>query len=233
MLGHAEGLEASGYAPDVVTDGLVANLLIAQRRDGRWARGPALARPPLNDGDIGRTARAIAPLVAYGPPALAADVSERVGRARTWLVSAPPSTSDDHVMRLSGLVRATADRAVVRSAASALVALQRRDGGWGSTPNLPSDALSTAQALWALRASGRVQATDAVHRRAVRFLRATQLPDGSWHVRSRSVEVQPYFESGFPHGRDQWISAAATGWAATALAAELESMPRSDLPPSR
>ncbi|MCA9213895.1 MAG: hypothetical protein KDB27_12575 [Planctomycetales bacterium] len=48
---------------------------------------------------------------------------------------------------------------------------------------------------------------------------STAEDDGSWpwRVISRSVKFQPYFESGFPHGHDQWISAAATGWAATAL----------------
>ena len=45
-----------------------------------------------------------------------------------------------------------------------------------------------------------------------------QRPDGSWHVRSRSKPFQTYFESGFPHGKDQFISMAATGWATTALA---------------
>ena len=29
---------------------------------------------------------------------------------------------------------------------------------------------------------------------------------------------QPYFETGFPHGRSQFISAAATSWAVVALA---------------
>jgi hypothetical protein len=37
-------------------------------------------------------------------------------------------------------------------------------------------------------------------------------------VKSRSEAFQPYFESGFPHGKDQWISAAGTSWAITALA---------------
>jgi hypothetical protein len=32
------------------------------------------------------------------------------------------------------------------------------------------------------------------------------------------VPIQPYFESGFPHGRNQFISAAGTNWAAMALA---------------
>ena len=52
----------------------------------------------------------------------------------------------------------------------------------------------------------------------VTFLLASQLEDGSWLVRSRSKPFQKYFESGFPHGKDQFISCAATGWAVTALA---------------
>ena len=51
----------------------------------------------------------------------------------------------------------------------------------------------------------------------MKYLLSTQLTDGSWHVRSRAIAFQPYFESGFPHGHDQWISAAATNWATMAL----------------
>ncbi|HEY2933306.1 MAG TPA: hypothetical protein VGK99_16315 [Acidobacteriota bacterium] len=60
--------------------------------------------------------------------------------------------------------------------------------------------------------------TDQVYRRGIRFLLNTQLEDGSWYVRSRSMPFQPFFESGFPHGHDQWISAAASNWATMALA---------------
>ena len=42
-------------------------------------------------------------------------------------------------------------------------------------------------------------------------------PDGSWHVASRAPKFQPYFQSGFPHDHDQWISSAATAWGAIAL----------------
>jgi len=45
----------------------------------------------------------------------------------------------------------------------------------------------------------------------------TQEPDGSWLVRSRSVPFQPYYESGFPHAKNQFISITASGWATTAL----------------
>ena len=51
----------------------------------------------------------------------------------------------------------------------------------------------------------------------MKYLLATQHADGSWYVRSRAPKFQPYFESGFPHGKDQFISAFATGWAAEAL----------------
>jgi hypothetical protein len=49
----------------------------------------------------------------------------------------------------------------------------------------------------------------------------TQLEDGSWFVKSRSIPFQPFFESGFPHGHDQWISVAASNWATMALALSL------------
>ena len=59
------------------------------------------------------------------------------------------------------------------------------------------------------------------------FLLRTQHADGSWHVKSRALKVQPYFESGFPHGHDQWISQAGTAWAAMALTrTALETSPR-------
>jgi hypothetical protein len=34
-------------------------------------------------------------------------------------------------------------------------------------------------------------------RRGVEFLLKTQQADGSWHVKSRAVKFQPYFQSGF------------------------------------
>lgn len=58
------------------------------------------------------------------------------------------------------------------------------------------------------------------------YLLRTQLDDGSWLVRSRTMPLQPYKESGFPHGRDQWISAAGTSWAAIALGLTQPELPR-------
>jgi hypothetical protein len=36
-------------------------------------------------------------------------------------------------------------------------------------------------------------------------------------VRTRAAGFQPYFDNGFPHGVDQWISAAGTSLATIAL----------------
>ena len=124
-------------------------------------------------------------------------------------------------MRLLGLVWGRAPRDVVGKAARELSSAQRPDGGWAQLPALQSDAYATGQALVALRESGHLELASPGFIRGVRYLLATQEGDGSWHVRGRSLPVQPLFESGFPHGRDQWISAAGTSWAAMALSCAL------------
>ena len=57
---------------------------------------------------------------------------------------------------------------------------------------------------------GKVPASDPALRRGIDFLLRTQLADGTWHVRTRAHPFQPPMDSGFPHGRDGWISAAGT-----------------------
>jgi hypothetical protein len=82
---------------------------------------------------------------------------------------------------------------------------------------MAGDAYATGQALFALHSSGTSPASS-VYQKGVAYLLRTQLQDGTWLVRSRAFGFQPYFESGFPHGADQFISASATSWAAMALA---------------
>lgn len=60
-------------------------------------------------------------------------------------------------------------------------------------------------------------AADAAYQRGVAYLLRNQLDDGTWFVRSRAFGFQRYFETGFPHGSDQFISASATAWAVIAL----------------
>ena len=137
--------------------------------------------------------------------------------AAGWLATAEPHSTEDRAYRLLGLAWSGAAKETMRKAASALAAEQRPDGGWAQIPTLPSDAYATGEALVALQQSGALPA-DPVCRRGIRFLLNGQAEDGSWYVKRRAIPIQPYFESGFPYGRDQFISASATNWAATALA---------------
>ena len=89
----------------------------------------------------------------------------------------------------------------LRAAASQLRAGQLPNGGWAQVRGLPGDAYATGQTLYALIQAAGIRSNDPVYLKGVSFLRRTQLEDGSWHVRSRSVKLQPYFESGSPWGR--------------------------------
>jgi hypothetical protein len=97
-----------------------------------------------------------------------------------------------------------------------VLGLQRSEGGWSDLPTTESNAYETGRALVALYTAG-LPVTDPAYQRGAQFLLNTQSDDGSWHVKTRALALQPYFENGFPHGVDQFISAAGTGWATMAL----------------
>ena len=82
---------------------------------------------------------------------------------------------------------------------------------------MQADAYATGSVLVALNKAGNIAARNEVWSKGVAYLLDAQKPDGSWHVTSRATPEQEYFESGFPHGKDQFISAFATGWAAETL----------------
>ena len=213
-------LHADKYPADATTDAMVAYIMSRQFADGRWPREEA-ARPPLQDGDMNRAALAVSVLQAYASPALMAEASGSIGRARQWMMNVRPKTTDDKATMLVGLRLSGAPQMTVQAAAKALLELQHTDGGWGGNPNLESDAYATSEALLALLDSGSLTASNDAYQRGVRFLVGTRAKDGSWHVRSRAPKFQPYFESGFPYGHDQWISAAASARAVIALARAL------------
>jgi squalene cyclase len=125
-------------------------------------------------------------------------------------------------MKVLGLAWAKADSPALKEAARRLAADQRTDGGWSQLSTLGTDAYATGMALFALHEANALKPADAAYQRGVAFLVGTQNPDGSWHVKSRALGFQPYFESGYPHGHDQWISAAGGAWATAALALTAE-----------
>jgi ankyrin repeat protein len=205
---------ALNIPPSVSTEALVYYLVAKQRQAGNW-HGIG-TRSPIQDGDISRTAMAIRALAVYGAPARKADVAARITRAVSWLIAQAPISTEGRVMQLLGLSWASADRPVSEKRLHELSDLQRGDGGWAQTPNLSSDAYATGQVLFTLRQLG-VPASNSAIRRGVAFLVGTQAKDGSWFVKSRAMKIQPYFESGFPYGHDQWISQSGTAWATIAL----------------
>jgi ankyrin repeat protein len=211
------GLAAESYPADAATDAMAFVLKRQQVEDGHWRI--LASRPPIESSDIEVTALSMHALQVYAPAADRASYQEAVARAAAWLRKAEPRSTEDHVFRLLGLAWTSAEKSMIESAARPLVAGQRSDGGWAQIPTLESDAYATGQALVALAQSGAMPATSPAFKRGVDFLVKTQHADGSWFVRSRAIPLQPHFESGFPYGRDQFISAAATNWAAQALIA--------------
>lgn len=218
------GLAATGYAPDSMTDAMVADLAASQLRDGRWHYG-GLARPPFEEGDFFRTALAVRALKVYGPPGRAAEMKQRIETAKQWLLSAKPLTAEDRNMQLLGLHWAGVDARALQPMAKAILGAQRADGGWSQRAELGSDAYATGESLYAIAEAAGMSRGDSGYQRGVKYLLSTQRADGSWYVRSRSPKFQPYFESGFPYGHDQWISASATAWAAMGLALAIEERP--------
>ena len=50
-------------------------------------------------------------------------------------------------------------------------------------------------------------------------------------MKTRSFPVQPYFESGYPFGPNQWISSAGASWASLAIANTIPNI--TSIPPVR
>ena len=215
------GYAAEGGPPDDATAVAAAFLASRQEADGHWDFTDT-ARAPLQAGDFTTTALAVRVLQVYGPKDRAAEIAGRVERARGWLRRSEPRTTDDLVYRLYGLAWTGAAKEEVRAAAERLAAAQRADGGWAQQQNMPTDAYATGLALVALHRSGGLETASEAYRRGVGYLMRTRGADGTWFVRTRAIPSNPYFDSGFPHGRSQFISYAATCHAVIALALTVE-----------
>jgi ankyrin repeat protein len=213
------GLGAAKHPSDAATDAMAYYLKTRQAADGRW---PVQAnRPPIESSDFQVTAMSMRALQLYAPAPQRAEYEQAIARAAAWLRTAVPASTEDRAFQILGLTWAGSDKGAIRTMAGALLDQQSADGGWtqfGKSASMPSDAYATGQALFALSESGMLAPTDRAFVRGARFLLDAQLADGSWLVRSRANPIQAYFESDFPHGTDQFVSAAGTNWATMALA---------------
>jgi len=208
-------LAGGGWAGDETTAAVAEYLL---RRDAdldHWRN--VSTRPPTEASAFTTTFVALRGLKQYATAEQVERANARLAQARDWLLKAQPLDTEDRVFRLRALKLVGAPSESVQRAALELKTTQRDNGGWAQTDALAPDAYATGSALAALHEASGLPVTEAAYRRGLAFLLRTQLPDGSWQVKSRSKPFQEYFESGFPHGTDQWISMPATAWATVAL----------------
>lgn len=214
---------AAGVAPNLTTAVYARHIALRQQSDGHWLT--ADQRPPQSYSAVTATAIALRAIQLYSHPSLAADTKARIQRAAHWLAATAPRDIEERTLQLYGLWWASADRALLERLAHELAARQQPDGGWNALDGRPSDAYSTGQALTVLNEAGGVPITDPAWRRGIQYLLDTQTSDGAWHVASRmrppAVVSPPYFESGYPYGHDQFVSAMGASWAVRALAAAL------------
>jgi ankyrin repeat protein len=217
---------AAGVPRDATT-GVYARRIARWQRSGHWITSDF--RPPHSSSVFTATATAVRAIQWYMPDELAGERDAVTSRARDWLAAARPQSTEDAAFRLIGLAWAGASSNEVRAAGKDLFERQRPDGGWPQLPGYVSDAYSTGEALYALR-EAEIPVADPAWQKGLRFLISTQARDGTWHVRTRMISPAtvspPYFNTGFPYGKDEFLSYAGSCWAVMALLATLPETPR-------
>jgi hypothetical protein len=207
---------AAGTAPDAVTAAL-AQRLINWQRDGHWVTSDF--RPPHSSSYFTATASAVRAIREYAP-----QERDCIARARQWLVRTKPASTEDAAFRVMGLVWAGAPKNELASAGRDLLAMRNESGAWPQLRGYPADAYSTGESLFALHEAGL-----STPEPAYRFLLTTQAGDGTWRVHTRMLspaEVSPpYFTTGFPYGKDEYLSYAGSVWATMALLSHLPGAP--------
>jgi N-acyl-D-amino-acid deacylase len=220
--------EAVERPHDDTTTALVDYLLVKQRKDGTWPIAAFGDRPPTMGSLFTNVGLAVEALARHGPPKGAKGAEERqrqideaIKKARGWLLANKPTSTEDKVFHLRGLVDAAADPKDIAAARDGLLKDQLKDGSWAQLPEMRGDAYATATTLVALRYAGLPPAHPG-YRKGVAYLLDSQRSDGAWLVQTRTKPLQVYFDNGDVGGKSQFISFAATNWAVLAL---LETLP--------
>ena len=195
---------------------LVADEIVKkQQADGSWEFFATLRRPPINETQTTDAAWIIMALESE----MEADSPEShraaLSKAMAWFDAAKPSDiHQEKVLKLLVRIHLSKPMESLQSTIDELFGLQRADGGWSQTvPALKSDAFATGQTLYVMSLVGRT-ANEPDLKRAIDFLVATQLSDGSWPMVSRST---PNGEPGSATLLTP-ITCAATSWATLGLA---------------
>ncbi len=204
---------------DEVSSAMASYLISTQEANGSWK--PSSNRPPLEVSSVSCTVLSALGVKRFSSADQQEAAAQALVKARAWLAQAPFPEQEDLNFALWGqfLLGGTDESRI--DLRERILTSRRADGGWSQNPSLSSDAYATGQTLFILADSG-LSPTEAVFREGVAFLLETQQHDGSWHVVSRSKPIQPWFDNGDPHDKDQFISIAATSWATAALAKSLQ-----------
>jgi hypothetical protein len=168
---------------------LIAEEIIKkQQPDGSWEFFPTLRRPPINESQTTDAAWIIMALEGETGPDAPESLRAALSKAIAWLDAAKPTAiHQDKVLTVLLGVRAGKPRDTLQATIDELLALQRADGGWSQTvPEPKSDAFATGQTLYVLSLAGYTAEKPDI-KRAIDFLVATQSPDGSWPMISRST----------------------------------------------
>jgi N-acyl-D-amino-acid deacylase len=253
-------MDLAGAERNGTTDAMVEYLLKTQAKDGAWSFQSL--RPPAASSRAMTSAIAVYGLRAYGPEAIDPQrMLAAYKQVFDWSLSVEEWAEHEELVGLVLLDDALGkelsgyEDAALRSKLKEWSSIQKRriadlwtrqreDGGWAQNAGLASDAYATGQALLVLKQvdalGGQAFLSDGTtfseknekYLQAIHFLLDTQKADGSWHVATRSKPVQVYFDNGDPHGKDQFISMMATGWATAALA-DYQASGRAPLEPTR
>ena len=182
---------------------------------------PTVDRPPAEASNFTTTYVALRGLNRYGTAKQREAISRRATAVAQWLESANAADTEDQVFRLRLAYELKLPSDKVDRFVQKLLSEQDAEGGWAQKQGMKPDAYATGSVLVALREAGGLSSQHSAWLGGLGYLLRTQEPDGSWHVVSRAKPIQEYIESGFPHGKDQFISAFATGWATEALLTSL------------
>lgn len=212
-------LDNGGWKPDEIT-GAVAEYLLQFQKDRDYWR-PQSRRPPTEQSYFTSSYVALRGLKVYGSPEQKDRIEARFAQVRQWLIATAATDTEDRVFRLRALHIAGAPEEDIRLATEELLKSQHADGGWSQLSDQTSDPYATGTALVALHQTGRLAADAPAYQTGLGYLISAQLEDGSWHVKTRSKPIQSFYDSGYPHEKDQFISIAAAGWSTTALALAL------------
>jgi hypothetical protein len=179
----------------------------------------------MEDTLVTATAMGARTLTLYTMAGSKHQVDEKVRRAQHWLLGVDAHSAEDRAMKLMGLAWTKARRSDVDATIRQILGQQGGGGGWQQRDGMEPDAYATGISLYALHLAG-IPATNGAYLKGVRFLQQNQYQDGSWLVKTRSYPTQVYFESGYPFGNNQFISAGAASWSALAIAYTLPDAPR-------